>query len=198
MHCVRECGKIIRVCQYQQHLKGACQTHYHQLVDSPTKVTISEVLSRSSTSPATPTEARVAEHLIKKFIDKESPEGFIKIPRQRGAVSKLFHSNKKYITLFKFKQPRTLAPLPNPRVPSSKASRWTLGRRTKRIGKVRTCSSRGEDAAQMAHEVKSLSKEEREKLLSDAQLPIHIPCNEALALKTDLSIPWNKLRVLRR
>ncbi len=90
VYCVRGCGKIVRVGQYQQHLKGACQNYYHQLADSPSKVTISEVLSRPSTSPATSSEVKVAEHLVRKIMDQSSGDskGVFSIPR-RGHVSKL-------------------------------------------------------------------------------------------------------------
>lgn len=44
-------------------------------------------------------------------------------------------------------------------------------------------------------EVRSLSREE---LLGTAGLPIEIPTDQALAMKADLSLPWNKLRVVRR
>lgn len=88
VHCVRGCGKIVRVGQYQQHLKGACKSHYHQLVDSPSKMTITEVLSRPATSPATPAEVKVAEHLVRKIMDQSSSSESEEIPR-RGQVSKL-------------------------------------------------------------------------------------------------------------
>lgn len=86
----------------------------------------------------------------------------------------------------------------NNQVPSSEASRWTVRRRTRDIGRFRSMASVGDSSAQLAAEVRSLSTEEREQLLSQAQLPIHIPPDHALALKADLSIPWNKLRTLRR
>ena len=50
----------------------------------------------------------------------------------------------------------------------------------------------------MASEIKALTTVERETLLQDAQLPIIIPTDHALAMKADLGIPWNKLRILRR
>ena len=46
--------------------------------------------------------------------------------------------------------------------------------------------------------MRSLSKEEREELLGKAGLPIEIPTDHALAMKADLSLPWNKLRIVRR
>jgi hypothetical protein len=43
-----------------------------------------------------------------------------------------------------------------------------------------------------------LTKVQREELLQEAQLPVVIQTSHALAIKADLSIPWNKLRILRR
>ena len=84
------------------------------------------------------------------------------------------------------------------RVDSAHASRRTLRRRSAEINRVRSLSSGGETTSQLADEVKCLSREEREKILGEAQLPIVIPTDHALALKADLSIPWAKLRILRR
>jgi hypothetical protein len=50
----------------------------------------------------------------------------------------------------------------------------------------------------MRSEVKALSKEEREAVLHQAQLPIHIPPDHALAMKADLALPWAKMRVISR
>lgn len=84
------------------------------------------------------------------------------------------------------------------RVTSSKASARTLNRRTETISKVRSVISGGDNMTQLASEIKSLTKAEREELLLDAQLPVVIPTDQALAMKADLEIPWNKLRILRR
>lgn len=57
----------------------------------------------------------------------------------------------------------------------------------------------GSSAEQMQYEVKTLTKQERESLLSTAlATPVVIPHEEVLAMKVDLSITWNKLRNLRR
>ena len=81
---------------------------------------------------------------------------------------------------------------------TSDASKRTVRRRSETLSKVREITSGGDTTAQLAAEVKSLSKAEREELLQQAQLPILIPTNHALAMKADLGIPWNKLRILRR
>ena len=52
--------------------------------------------------------------------------------------------------------------------------------------------------ALLASEIRCLTKAEHEELLQDAQLPVVIPTEHALAVKADLEIPWNNLRILRR
>ena len=63
---------------------------------------------------------------------------------------------------------------------------------------VQEITSGGDSTAQLAAEIKSLSKSEREDLHQQACLPVVIPPDHALAMKADLGIPWNKLRILRR
>ena len=52
--------------------------------------------------------------------------------------------------------------------------------------------------ALLTSEIRCLTKAEHEELLQDAQLPVVIPTEHALAVKADLEIPWNNLRILRR
>ena len=47
-------------------------------------------------------------------------------------------------------------------------------------------------------ELRSLTNKEQNKLLLDAGLTVDIPPEEGLAMKADLAISWNKLRVIRR
>lgn len=89
-------------------------------------------------------------------------------------------------------------PISGCRVASSQASRRTIKRRTDGIGRVRAITSGGDTSAQLQAEVKSLSMKEREEILQQGQFPITIPNDHALAMKADLGIPWNKLRIVRR
>ncbi len=73
-----------------------------------------------------------------------------------------------------------------------------MQRRTDVMSTIREMTSGGDSSSQLAAEIKHLSKEEREDLLSEASLPVTIPPNHALAMKADLGIPWKKLRILRR
>jgi len=88
--------------------------------------------------------------------------------------------------------------VPSCRVSSSEASRRTVKRRVEVVDSVRESISGNDSTFQLAAEVNHLTREQREELLQQAQLPLVIPPNHALALKANLSIPWGKLRVLRR
>ena len=83
------------------------------------------------------------------------------------------------------------------RVPSSEISR-TVKSRVKVIDTVREGASGKDSSFQLMAEVNYLSQEQREGLLQQAQLPLVIPTDHALALKANLSIPCTKFRVLRR
>ena len=63
---------------------------------------------------------------------------------------------------------------------------------------VRQLVSSGDSTAQLQEEMKHLNKQERQQLLLDAGFTLDISPEQGLAMKADLGIPWNKLRVLRR
>ena len=60
--------------------------------------------------------------------------------------------------------------------------------------------SGGDSNSQLNHEVTHLTREAREAVLGKASLPIqvHVPVDHALAMKSDLQLPWNRMRELRR
>ena len=69
------------------------------------------------------------------------------------------------------------------------------------MGQVREIISKGASADQLQHELKVLTRDDRQSLLDLAR--VHdaatvIPPSDVLAMKADLSITWSKLRVLRR
>ena len=66
---------------------------------------------------------------------------------------------------------------------------------------VREVISKGTPADQLQHELKVLTKEDRQLLLEEASVKdakATISPNDVLAMKADLSIPWKKFRILRR
>jgi len=84
------------------------------------------------------------------------------------------------------------------RVSTEDASKRTILRRNMTISTVREIVSGGDSSGQLAAKIQTLSKSEREDLLSQAQLPIIVPADYALAMKDDLAILWTKLRIFRR
>ena len=87
-----------------------------------------------------------------------------------------------------------------PRVSSSEASQRTQRRRRDDlIGHRETISGGKEEAqGQLGLEVRALPKQERQEILSKAGVRMEIEETQALAIKADLSIPWYRLRILRR
>lgn len=69
------------------------------------------------------------------------------------------------------------------------------------ISTVRELVSKGASAQQLQNEIQVLTKIERESLLDQVKIGYahaEIPAEDVLAMKADLSIPWNKMRVLTR
>ncbi len=87
--CVRKCGKAVKIQLYQQHLAGKCRSHYEDL-NSPSKVTLRDVLNRPASSPATSAEMRATHHLVRRVLNQEgsssSSSSIITIPTS-GQVS---------------------------------------------------------------------------------------------------------------
>ena len=63
---------------------------------------------------------------------------------------------------------------------------------------IRSSLSNNDTKVQLQAEVRALSAEERQDLLKSAGITIDIPPDQGLAMKADLAIPWNKLRIIRR
>ena len=91
----------------------------------------------------------------------------------------------------------------SPRVPSSQACSKTVRERARRMGDVREVVSGGDVALQLSREIQGQTPDEHQKILDELlSLPgafkIQVSPSESLALKSDLQIPWTKLRIMRR
>lgn len=86
------------------------------------------------------------------------------------------------------------------RVPSSEATPKTILSRNRELDQHRRVCSGGDQAYQLGKEIKACSLEERESILEVLQdgFKVQVPTHQALAMKADLSIPWSKLRAIRR
>ena len=76
---------------------------------------------------------------------------------------------------------------------AAEASPRTVGRRLTHVQAVRKAVGITVD-----DEIKAMSKAEREQLLAGVSLPLEISVDHSLAMKSNLGISWNKLRVLRQ
>ncbi len=81
--CIRRCGKTVQLQDYQRHLDSRCKS-YMVNTDSPSKVTLKDIFSKPPTEPATPTEVKAAQHLIRRLIrhgeSASNASGVIKVP----------------------------------------------------------------------------------------------------------------------
>ncbi len=73
-------------------------------------------------------------------------------------------------------------PLTGCRVRSGEACQQTQKRHCNEVSRIRSIASGGDPLIQLEAEVKSLTKEERDELLCQAQLPVFIHTEHALAM----------------
>lgn len=94
VHCGRQCGWLVKLNSYNKHLEANCRSHYHQSVNSPSTMTLSDVLAKPTSSPVTAAEKRVAEHLVRRMLNQGSSDSkVVKIPT-RGQVRKATPNEK--------------------------------------------------------------------------------------------------------
>lgn len=74
-------------------------------------------------------------------------------------------------------------------MPSAEASESTKIRRSRTLSAARIYMSGGDDSVQLQSELKTLTREQREKVLENANLPVVIPVEHSLAMKADLALP---------
>ena len=86
-------------------------------------------------------------------------------------------------------------------VPSGKAATRTIYKRSHSLANVRLVVSAGDDTTQLTHKIHTCSQDEREKLIEEIRRTegsFRISVEQSVALKADISIPWSKLRMIRK
>ena len=68
--CVKGCNKAVKFSNSEQHIVGNCRGFYEDL-DSPSKVTLRDVLSKPSTSPASLAEMKATSHLVRHILSQQ-------------------------------------------------------------------------------------------------------------------------------
>lgn len=91
-----------------------------------------------------------------------------------------------------------LTKVTKPILSSAEASKRTIRRRSRELSLHRNATSKGEPVKQLQAEIGSLNSEERQELLKGLHFKIELPALTSLAMKSDMCLPWNKLRVARR
>ena len=88
-----------------------------------------------------------------------------------------------------------------PRSNTSAVTHRTVHNRSLEINSHRVFASGGEAFLQLQDEVKSCDRDERQALLEELHnggFKVEVPPEHSQAMKADLTIPWAKLRVIRR
>ena len=84
---------------------------------------------------------------------------------------------------------------------SSVASGEAVGitrKRSNELATIRKRLSADDEDIQLIDEMKIISSEMRKELVRELDFSVTIPADQSLAMKTDLGIPWRKLRMMRR
>ena len=97
----------------------------------------------------------------------------------------------------------TLLQVTSTRVATASASNTTVRRRTRELVSHRKRVSGGDEVFQLASEIQLTAKQDRQSLVDkvmklQGNFKVIDSPEESPAMKTDLQIPWNKLRVMRR
>ncbi|KAK3700155.1 hypothetical protein QZH41_009868 [Actinostola sp. cb2023] len=158
--------------------------HHQQECDKyavqPVSTTIPFLLITPITTPLSDTEEKLATSLMK---------------RKRKST------NSQQIVLNSGGTPLKLSIVNSVRKNSTEASKKTVQRRASTVEQVRRVITGGtnEDCQiQQVAEFRRLGREERQQFVQEAGLSIEIPPEEGLAMKSELGIPWNKIRHIRR
>lgn len=97
-------------------------------------------------------------------------------------------------------QPLTFVQVTNGRNPTTSSCTRTVKQRCRELDTIRSIVSGGESSVLMQEELRMLSDEERKDLLqkSGISTAVEISAEQGLAIKAGLSLPWFRLRHLKR
>eukprot|EP00731_Ephydatia_muelleri_P002310 Em0001g2310a len=131
------------------------------------------------TQSLTPGEEREAAGLLKRAISTSPDQATVQLATEGT--------------------PMIFMKLTKARHPTTAACSRTVKTRCSEMHTARSVISGGEPSALLESEVLTLNDEEKKSLLEKAGITnVSISPAEVLAIKTGLTIPWNRLRILRR
>ena len=97
-----------------------------------------------------------------------------------------------------FFQSLTLIRITQPRAAVRQLSKHSRKHRVNEMSSTRAILSAESSTVIFETELKSLDRKEKERLLKSAGITKGMTPEQGLALKADLGLPWNRLRMLRR
>ena len=196
---------------HEEAYAGHCSSTTHLPRHTAHEVTLEVVMQTPLDDPLSPDEQVACTHLVKRAM-----QGGNQLVLKTGGQVRYTHCKNIPVTckctkphtckynvhvhVLKFSQSLLLQHTPVPRVLSSEASKHTQLRRRECVQSQRIVVSGGVEEAgvMMKMEVMALTREDRQKLLTQAGIGIHIDATQALAIKSGLSLPWYRIRILRR
>ena len=95
VECPRGCNRTVKAENYNSHIQSQCQAFFEHSVLSPSRTTIRDLLDRDRESATTPTEKRVAQHLIKRLMAENEEGQLLQLPT-RGQVCIQTHESLTY------------------------------------------------------------------------------------------------------
>lgn len=195
VHCIKGCGEVMELQHLMQHIESKCTDIP---VPPSSKITVEQLLELQLQESSSHLQTQTMGLLVQKLFPSN---GAVTCRSSSGKVSVVIHKMQlKIMKLIFVPKPISLVRVTTPRVESSSASNRTLKRRSSELELVRDVVSKGSPVEQLLYELKTQTKEDREAILDTAMgdESITIPADQVLAMKADLSITWNKLRVMRR
>ncbi len=157
---------------------------------TPSKISLQDILESPLDKTPTHNEKLAATHLVKRMMKKSRGENSLEFPTGGQVIPTVCYNINYYILV----QPMCLTRIPKPRQDSCSVLSKNLRNRSKVLWGVRTEMAGG------LHSIKRqlIDQLKRQELLEQAGIGPKISEGEGLAMKAELSIPWNKLRHLRR
>ena len=155
-------------------------------------------LKEANQSQVTPTniDKQEAVKVVSRML-RESESGTLTVPTG-GRVSLLCTLENVFLNVTVNITAISIMKVTNSSVPSGEASRDTKRCRSQELATIRDKVSVGGGEQQIVDEVKLLPKELREVLMKEMNFIVYIPPEQNLAMKADLCLPWNKLRIMHR
>ena len=94
VRCPRGCRMLVKAENFFSHLESSeCKDFYISSADSPSRLTVREMLMRSAEHPVTNSEKKVAENLIKRMMAEKPNDSILRIPT-RGQVCYMYTKPK--------------------------------------------------------------------------------------------------------